>query len=100
MPLTRLLMLSLFAAGSVVVLADSAKAANTPRPLAVETVKATDLSAQKRKRVVRRVVRAPSTQIACTEYGCHPVPPGCTPLPGRTWRGNYSGFDVVACRRY
>jgi hypothetical protein len=40
---------------------------------------------------------APPTQIACTELGCHPVPPGCTPRAGRTWSGMPSGFDVVVC---
>jgi hypothetical protein len=45
----------------------------------------------------RRVQAQPQTQIACTELGCHPVPPGCTPRPGRTWSGMPSGFDVVVC---
>ena len=45
----------------------------------------------------RRARTQPQTQIACTELGCHPVPPGCTPRPGRTWSGMPSGFDVVVC---
>jgi hypothetical protein len=45
----------------------------------------------------RRVQTHPPTQIACTELGCHPVPPGCTPRAGRTWSGMPSGFDVVVC---
>ena len=44
-----------------------------------------------------RRAKAPQTQIACTELGCHHVPPGCTPRPGRTWSGLPSGFDVVVC---
>lgn len=65
-------------------------------PAQPELAKPSDWSAQKRTRPRRA---APPTQIACTELGCHPVPPGCTPVPGRTWWGNYSGFDVVVCRR-
>lgn len=61
-----------------------------------EMTQPTDWSAQRRTRPRRAA--APS-RIACTELGCHPIPPGCTPVPGRTWRGNYSGFDVVVCRR-
>jgi hypothetical protein len=45
----------------------------------------------------RRAKAQPPTQIACTELGCRPVPPGCTPRPGRTWSGMPSGFDVVVC---
>ena len=45
----------------------------------------------------RRAKAQPQTQIACTELGCHPVPPGCTPRAGRTWSGMPSGFDVVVC---
>jgi hypothetical protein len=98
MPLTRLLLVSGLL-GSFVVLAGAANAADAPRRLTSEvSTQATDLSAQRRKRV-RRAAPALSTQIACTEFGCHPVPPGCTPAAGRTWRGNYSGFDVVVCPR-
>jgi hypothetical protein len=40
--------------------------------------------------------RAPG-QIACTQYGCMPVPRGCHPEAGRTWDGLPSGFDVITC---
>ena len=45
----------------------------------------------------RRAPAQPPTRIACTELGCHPVPPGCIPRPGRTWSDEPSGFDVVVC---
>ena len=40
--------------------------------------------------------RAPG-QIACTQYGCIPVPRGCFREAGRTWGDMPSGFDVVTC---
>jgi hypothetical protein len=43
-----------------------------------------------------RVVYA-QRQIACTQYGCMQVPPGCHPETGRTPSGLPSGFDVVTC---
>ena len=36
-------------------------------------------------------------QIACTQYGCMPVPQGCRRAPGRTLDGAPSGFDVIVC---
>jgi hypothetical protein len=50
-------------------------------------------------RIHRRyaAVRAPQRQIACTQFGCHPVPPGCHPAPQRTFSGNTTGFDAVVC---
>jgi hypothetical protein len=36
-------------------------------------------------------------QIACTQYGCIPVPRGCYSEGGRTWGDMPSGFDVVTC---
>ena len=48
------------------------------------------------KRVVKRV--RTQRQVACTVYGCHPIPRGCTPTQGYTWNGIPSGFDVVVCR--
>jgi hypothetical protein len=41
-------------------------------------------------------VRA-QAQIACTQYGCIPVPRGCYSRGGRTYSGMPSGFDVVVC---
>jgi hypothetical protein len=36
-------------------------------------------------------------QIACTQYGCMPVPRGCQRAPHRTSDGSPSGFDVIVC---
>jgi hypothetical protein len=38
-----------------------------------------------------------SGQIACTIYGCHPIPPGCHPEMGYNWDGIPTGFDIVVC---
>jgi hypothetical protein len=38
-----------------------------------------------------------AAHIACTQYGCLPVPRGCYRESGRTWSGMPSGFDVVTC---
>ncbi|MFN3659103.1 MAG: hypothetical protein ACK4UO_17800 [Pseudolabrys sp.] len=54
---------------------------------------ATDLSAKK-----KRVVRG-EQKIACTAFGCHPIPRGCYPTMGYTWDGAPSGFDVIVCPR-
>jgi hypothetical protein len=39
----------------------------------------------------------PQGQIACTEGGCQRIPAACTPVPGRTWRGTPTGYDVIVC---
>ena len=36
-------------------------------------------------------------QIACTPVGCLPVPRGCHRAGGKTFDGDPSGFDVMAC---
>jgi hypothetical protein len=36
-------------------------------------------------------------QIACTQYGCLPVRPGCHRESGRTLSGDPTGFDIMAC---
>lgn len=51
------------------------------------------------RRKPRRVAPAPAPRIACTEFGCHPVPPGCFPVTGYDWRGYPTGFDRIVCRR-
>lgn len=53
---------------------------------------------QPKKKTVKRPARAGSRQIACTEFGCHPIPPNCRPQTGYRWDGMPSGFDVVVCR--
>jgi hypothetical protein len=42
-------------------------------------------------------VAAPQGQIACTVGGCERIPAACTPVPGRTWWGMPTGYDVIAC---
>jgi hypothetical protein len=41
----------------------------------------------------------PPARIACTAAGCQPIPSGCMPVPGRTWSGLPTGYDVVVCPR-
>ena len=36
-------------------------------------------------------------QIACTQYGCLSVAPGCRREAGRSLSGDPTGFDVIAC---
>lgn len=36
--------------------------------------------------------------IACTKYGCYPVPANCTPHTQLNWFGNPTGYDGIACR--
>ena len=55
------------------------------------------LSAAAKKSSPSRERRAPG-QIACTIYGCNPVPPGCHPETGYNWDGIPTGFDIVVCR--
>lgn len=37
-------------------------------------------------------------QIACTAFGCHPVPAGCKPVRGFDSWGNPLSYDLIACR--
>lgn len=57
-------------------------------------------SVQKKKKPVKhyRTHRNTGGQIACTEFGCHPIPRNCRPQTGYRWDGLPSGFDVVVCR--
>ena len=36
-------------------------------------------------------------QIACTKLGCITLPPDCYPIPGRTFGGSPTGYDVAVC---
>ena len=42
------------------------------------------------------VAQSPA-RIACTVLGCQPIPTACTPVPGRTWSGLPTGYDVIVC---
>jgi hypothetical protein len=68
--------------------------------LSVQAGQADELSAARRKRVpVYRGYRAYGTggQIACTPYGCRPIPRGCIITTGRYWDGTPTGFDQPVC---
>lgn len=58
------------------------------------------ISAEKKKPVKQRAVRRQSGghQIACTVFGCRPIPRNCYPTQGYTWDGMPTGFDIVVCR--
>ena len=57
-------------------------------------------SVHKKKKPVKhyRAQRGSGRQIACTEFGCRPIPRNCRPQTGYRWDGLPSGFDVVVCR--
>lgn len=46
----------------------------------------------------RRSRGSPQGQIACTELGCHRIPPNCHPTTAYYWNGIPTGYDAVACR--
>ena len=54
------------------------------------------LSAAKKKKKSRRAAQPPQ-QIACTFFGCRPVPAGCYQREGFDFWGNPTGFDVIIC---
>jgi hypothetical protein len=66
-----------------------------PAPVAAQ---ASQQAAPAKKKPVKRPARAAPRQIACTEFGCHPIPRNCRPQTGYRWDGMPSGFDVVVCR--
>lgn len=79
-----------------------AGAEETVRPAVsrFQTYQADAISAAKRKKRVRGspAYGRSQQQIACTQFGCNPIPRGCRVVPGRnpfTW--NPSGFDEVVC---
>lgn len=62
---------------------------------------AVELSAAAKKTHIKRHVairRRPAQHVACTVFGCHPVPPGCVPQQSYDWRGIPTGFDIAVCR--
>jgi hypothetical protein len=67
--------------------------------LAAVLVPATAGAATKhhRKQMSQAARGSYAAQIACTQYGCIPVPRGCYREAGRTWSDMPSGFDVVTC---
>ena len=57
-------------------------------------------AASKKKPVKRRSTRSQrdGRQIACTFFGCQPIPRNCRPVTGYTWWGDPTGYDDVVCR--
>jgi hypothetical protein len=56
---------------------------------------AAEAKQSKKHHVVRT---AQPEHIACTKYGCYPVPRNCTPHTQLNWWGNPTGYDAIACR--
>lgn len=57
-------------------------------------------SAQRKnkKKRARTTTGSGGQQIACTQFGCNPIPRGCRVVPGKipfTWEP--SGFDEIVC---
>lgn len=67
-----------------------------PAPAAAQSTQPQATPAKKKP--AKRPARSRQRQIACTEFGCHPIPPNCHPQTGYRWDGMPSGFDVVVCR--
>lgn len=67
--------------------------AQTPEPV-------TTISAAKKHHAARRAKRSrpAAGQIACTQTGCHRIPPNCFPTAGFNGWGDPTGYDVVICR--
>jgi len=67
-----------------------------PAPAAAQSSQ--QQAAPVKKKSVKRPARAAPRQIACTEFGCHPIPRNCRPQTGYRWDGMPSGFDIIVCR--
>lgn len=92
MTTNRVLILALACA-----LTGGATATAEPRLNGVSTTQIHDLSAATKKKKARRA--QPQQQIACTFFGCQPVPAGCYQRQGYDFWGNPTGFDVIICPR-
>ena len=67
-------------------------------PVAPAAAQSSLQATQPKKKPMKRPARSAPRQVACTEFGCHPIPPNCRPQTGYRWDGMPSGFDVVVCR--
>ena len=36
-------------------------------------------------------------QIACTTFGCHPIPRNCHVILQKYWDGTTTGYDAISC---
>ncbi|HWK97302.1 MAG TPA: hypothetical protein VNR39_17940 [Pseudolabrys sp.] len=73
-------------------------AAAVTAPATPAAAQSSQQATKPKKKQVKRPARSAPRQIACTEFGCHPIPPNCRPQTGYRWDGMPSGFDVVVCR--
>jgi hypothetical protein len=99
-----LLAVLLLAAGTMSASAATPSHGKSPQPEALSAASAaTEWSAQRRVRPVRRAHAARPAYgaiggIACTQFGCAPVPVGCIPVTGYDWYGYPRGNDAVVCQ--
>ena len=73
-------------------------AAAVTAPIAPAAAQSSQQVTKPKKKTVKRPVHSAPRQIACTEFGCHPIPPNCWPQTGYRWDGMPSGFDIIVCR--
>ena len=94
----------LLSAAMLAAITTAPPAAAGSRPLNPELsapAAADELSAAKRKKRARahRAYGYGGTQIACTRFGCHPIPRRCgITTEYNFWTLDPSGFDAVVCR--
>jgi hypothetical protein len=91
----------LLAAGVILVATSMPVAAGKmTRPAGVEPGHTDEVSAAKRKKRSsgKQAYGHSGTQIACTQYGCNPIPSGCRIRTGyNPWTWDPTGFDEVVC---
>ncbi|KQZ00673.1 hypothetical protein ASD45_07265 [Pseudolabrys sp. Root1462] len=69
-----------------------------PQMAAAQTSHQRSLHTKKKAVKHYRARRQSGGQIACTAFGCHPIPRNCHPTTGYRWDGLPSGFDAIVCR--
>lgn len=85
------------AAGLIGTAALPARTEPAPAAPAVQAAADQAFSAQRKKKRTRSSGSS-GQQIACTQFGCNPIPRGCRVVPGKipfTWEP--SGFDEIVC---
>jgi len=97
MSIRSLLAAGLLVLGSAVVAVPTSVAGPRPSEPGLQIVSADEISAAKRKKSRRGYNSYGGGQIACTRFGCGPIPRGCQIVGERTWDGAPSGFDAVVC---
>ena len=96
-----LLVTGLFFAVATISSAPASLAGSRPAAgvMAAQAAPLDEMSAAKRKRrpSSAEAYGSSGTQIACTRFGCQPIPRGCQIVGERTWGGTPTGFDAVVC---